>query len=218
MPLPLSTIAVLTGDLMQSTRADPTATEQAMQDLARAAAEVAGWIGADTRLTRFRGDGWQIVLTRRPDLALRASLLLFATLKARKQGLRTRVAVATGPADHLGTQNLSDARGAAFTLSGRTLDAMKPHILRMEFEGVRPLHRGFIDLLEPLIGRWTPEQAEAVRHAIHPDSPPQKAIAHILNITEQAVSYRLRGAHDHALHQALKGWEDDLTQHEARHA
>jgi hypothetical protein len=210
MPL-LSNIAVLTGDLMQSTVAEPSATERAMQDLSNAAGEVAHWVGADTRFTRFRGDGWQIVLTGQTKLALRAAVYMIAMLKARKGGLHTRISVATGDADNLGTSDLSDARGNAFTRSGRALDQMKPGLLHAEFTGIRPIHLGFMDLLEPLLWRWTPEQAEAVGLSLSPMATTQKDIARRLEISDQAVSYRLRGANADALHNALTRWEADFA-------
>ena len=122
-----------------------------------------------------------------------------------------------GAAEHLGRDDLSDARGAAFTMSGRTLDEMKGHALRVTFDDMRPVHRGFVELVEPLLWRWTPEQAEAVSLSLHPRGPSQKDIASHLGITEQAVSYRLRGAHDFALRQALKFWENDLSPEVLRH-
>lgn len=203
-------LAVLTGDLMQSTRAGAGATEAAMAGLAQGAEEIAAWIGASTRFTRSRGDGWQMVLPKRPDLALRAAVCLFARLKAQKQGLVTRIALGLGPYETLGSQDLSDAHGPAFTLSGRALDAMASGLLRVNFPAMRPLHQGFIDLLEPLLWRWTPEQAEAVALSLHPDGRSQKDIARQLQISEQAVSLRLKGAHDFALRQALRHWENDM--------
>lgn len=207
-------LAVLTGDLVQSTRADAAATEAAMTALSQGAHEIAAWIGTSTRFTRSRGDGWQIVLPLRRELALRAAICLIARLKARRQGLATRIALGLGPYETLGSQDLSDAHGAAFTLSGRALDGMKSGLLRLSFPAMRPLHQGFVDLLEPLLWRWTPEQAEAVALSLHPEGRSQKDIARLLHISEQAVSLRLKGAHDHPLRQALKNWEADLLQAE----
>ncbi len=207
-------IAVLTGDLIRSTEAGAAQVDQAMLDLREAASGIGAWIGAETRFTRFRGDGWQMVLTRRPALALRAALYLITRLKARKDGLQTRVALASGGAATLGTRDLSDAAGPAFTLSGRALDGMKGQIALAAQPELTPLHLGFLDLLAPLIARWTPEQAEALHLALPPEPPAQKDIARALQISEQAVSLRLRGAHDPALRNALRHWEEDS---QARH-
>lgn len=202
-------IAVLTGDLIRSSDAPGASVDRAMQDLRLGAADIARWTGGDTRFTRFRGDGWQIVLSRRPDLALRAAIFLHARLRARKEGLQTRIAVAEGAAQSLGTGDLSDAAGPAFTLSGHALDEMKGRALLMVAPRMTPLHLGFLDLLGPLMARWTPEQAEALGLALPPDPPRQKDIASLLQISDQAVSLRLRGAHEDALRSALRHWEQD---------
>lgn len=203
-------VAVLTGDLIGSTRAEAAATELAISDLRQAASDIAGWIGADTRFTRFRGDGWQIALTNHSNLALRGAIYLIARLKARKGGVQTRISVATGTVDDMGTRDLSDARGDAFTQSGRRLDRMRQGSLCAHFDGMKMIHLGFMDLLEPLLARWTPEQAEAVSHGLPPKAPTQKEIARLLDISDQAVSYRFRGANADALYDAIKSWEADM--------
>ena len=203
--------AVLTGDLIGSAKADPAAVKTAFDALTAASAQIAAWIGADTRLTRFRGDGWQIVMSESPELALRAAVFLIASLRAVKGGVVTRVAIGIGPTDSLGTQNLSDAAGPAFTLSGRALDRGRFQALAIDFDGITPLHLGYMDLIEAVIRRWTPEQAQAITFSIPPDHPlTQEAIGQVLGISPQAVSYRLTGASDFALRQALRHWESAM--------
>ncbi|MBA4323617.1 MAG: hypothetical protein C0426_00775 [Rhodobacter sp.] len=116
-------IAVLTGDLVASTRQPADRVDAAMQALRQSAGQVTAWQTPpyDTRFTRFRGDGWQIALTN-PGLALRAAVVLQATLGAR--GLESRMSIGIGPAETLGTTDLSDAAGRAFELSGQGLDKM----------------------------------------------------------------------------------------------
>jgi len=208
----MSTVAVLTGDLVQSTRASADAVTVAMATLTHAAQDIAIWAGADTRFTRFRGDGWQMVLTQRQDLALRAALYLTAALKAGKGGLQTRVAVAEGEMTAPGSRDLSDAMGPAFTMAGRVLDEMKGQIT-LALPGMTPIAMGFLELLGPLLARWTPEQAEAMRLALVPRPPTRKEMARSLQISEQAVSLRLRGAHEAALLNALRHWEQDRQAH-----
>ncbi len=62
-------------------------------------------------------------------------------------------------------------------------------------------------LIDERISRWTPEQAEAVAHFLHPDAPPATEIAERLGITPQAVSYRLRGAGAKTLRKVLETLE-----------
>lgn len=189
---------VLTGDLVASAESTPSSVDAAVRALEAGATEVALWTGHDTHFTRFRGDGWQLYLDT-PDLSLAAVLLLVATLRARRTGLDTRVAVGFGAIDGLGEsrKGLSDASGEAFTLSGRALDEMPRH-RRIALAGpgvVRRWHEVVFDMAHWIAGRWTPEQAEAVSLALDPrERRTQADMAGILGVTRQAVQARLSGA------------------------
>lgn len=208
-------VAVLSGDLKGSSRAAPEATEAAMAALADAAGAAALWPGmAPMRFTRTRGDGWQAV-ARAPGLALRVALYLAARLRALPSELATRIAIGVGGIDHLGGTDLADARGAAFSLSGRTLDRMGPSMLAGASEGEGAaearLRAMVLRLIGERIGRWTPEQAEAVALALPPGQPALADIADDLRISRQAVSYRLQGAGFPTLRAVLREWERDFT-------
>ena len=205
----LPAAAVVTGDLIGSTRATPGALERAMEVLAAVAGEIAAWPpGADTRFTRFRGDGWQILVAD-AALGLRAALLAIARLRAAGAGLATRAAIGIGRVDSIGTASLADARGPAFEASGRALDAMsRAHRLAIDGEGVAPLHHAVVDLLDERAGRWTPQQAEATALYLAPGNPTNAAIAPRLGISPQAVNYRLTGAGAPAARRALALWEE----------
>lgn len=199
--------AVLTGDLVSSSAAEPAAVERAMRTLEDGAARIGSWTQDDTRFTRSRGDGWQIVLAV-PELAPRAALYQIARLRAAQTGLETRIALGIGAAESMGTHDLSDAGGPAFEVSGRTLDAMKRlSRLAVAGRGVGPLEQALVQLLAERAQRWTPEQAEAMALFLHPDNPTLEEIAGELHITPQAVSYRLSGAGGREIRSALKGWE-----------
>ncbi|MBI1172140.1 hypothetical protein GC209_12125 [bacterium] len=202
-------IAVLTGDLIASTKAEGAAVDRAMQTLARAARMIGGWAGHDTRFTRFRGDGWQIYLAR-PGLVLRAMLFLTAYMRAADTGLATRMAIAIAPYDRLGEAGLSGASGLAFERSGRELDRMRRHDTLAFAAGPaawEPWQGAVLTLAEWQAGRWTREQAEAMAMALDPLAPTQDQIAQSLGITRQAVQARLKGAGLAALHAALAAFE-----------
>ncbi|MEZ5779933.1 MAG: winged helix-turn-helix transcriptional regulator [Paracoccaceae bacterium] len=204
----LEKTAVLTGDLVDSSKLGPEKTDRAMSLLATAARDVAGWPeAAPTRFTRFRGDGWQFIALP-PERALRAALLVIARLAAHPALPATRIAIGLGAADSLGTDDLGDAHGPAFSSSGRALeDLAKNDRLAIGGTEVTPLHAAILDLLDERTGRWTPEQAEAMAFALHPDDPTQADIAERLGISPQAVNYRLRGAGAAAIKRALHAWE-----------
>ncbi|MDF1853853.1 hypothetical protein [Pseudooceanicola sp.] len=210
----MSTIsAVLTGDLIESSNAEPDAVERAMRILSATADSIAGWQGppTDTRFTRFRGDGWQMMLSANPELALRAAIVLQASLRAAGPTPGTRIAIGLGHVDHFGSKDLSDARGTAFERSGQTLDSMgRTRRLTLAAPGLSPLADIIFDLIDERMTRWTPEQAEAAALYLLPDNPTLAAIAGPLAISPQAVSYRLGGAGGARLRKSLSDWEDEL--------
>lgn len=211
-------VAVLTGDLIDSTTAGAAATDLAMMVLADTAHEISLWPGAGpTRFTRFRGDGWQLLVTPQ-KYALRAALTLAARLRATPDAPPTRIAIGLGRAESIGGTDLSDAHGPAFAASGHALEAM-PRGARLTLGGTigrdpGRLASALIDLLDERIGRWTPEQAEAAAFALDPDDPTQAEIAGQLGISSQAVSYRLGGAGMAAIRRALQAWEAEADEQE----
>ncbi len=209
--------AVLTGDLVASTNAGSPAVEKAMSELVSASREIQTWPLANikfTRLTRFtrhRGDGWQVFLDF-PGNALRACLFYTARLRASDCGLTTRISVGLGKIDSLGTNDLSDARGDAFTISGHGLDEM-PRSSRLTIFGNRqmePWHTAIYDLADWQSRRWSREQAEAIALALDPSTPTQEEMAKTLRITRQALQARLSSAGFHALTAALSAFENPI--------
>lgn len=201
--------AVLTGDLVGSTSHPGNVVEAAMQAIRAAAAAIATWHdpARDTRFTRFRGDGWQIVLAD-PRLSLRAAVTVQGRLIA--LGLESRISIGIGPADSLGTADLSDAAGEAFERSGRGLDQMQDSA-RLAIDGTPVLEedRMIADLLGERMGRWTAAQAEAAAMQLaFPDrTPTLQDIGKTLGISPQAVNDRVRGAGCQAIASVLRRWE-----------
>lgn len=202
-------IAVLTGDLVASTRQPADRVDAAMQALRHAADQIAAWQSPprDTRFTRFRGDGWQISLTI-PGLALRAAVVLQGTLGA--LGLESRISIGIGPAETLGTTDLSDAAGKAFELSGQGLDKMAD-ASRITIAGptVTDADAMIADLLGERMGRWTAAQAEAA--ALQLASPDRiitlAEVGKALGISPQATNDRVRGAGCATIASVLRRWE-----------
>jgi hypothetical protein len=204
-----SPIAVLTGDLVKSREAGSEAMENAIRILSATAHDLSEMTDADTRFTRFRGDGWQLVL-RSAGWALRACLLIMADLRASGIGVDTRISAGLGRYDSLGTTNLSDATGPAFFVSGHHLD-LAPKRRRLLVAGGReqdqPWQTAIFDLIEHQVSGWTPPQAKAVAMALRDGQMTQADIADDLGITRQAVQIRLAGAGYAALENALRAFE-----------
>lgn len=210
----MASLAVLTGDLVGSTEAGAAAVEAAFACISAAAEEIRRWgPRVPPRLTRFRGDGWQM-LAHAP-LGLRAALHVLARLRA-TGAPASRIAIGIGPATVGAGADLAAARGQAFEASGRALDTMPRHrILAVAGDGLTGLHPVVVDLVAAHARRWSPPQAEAAALYLHPDNPTLGEIAAHLGITPQAVNYRLSGGAVQTIRAALRGWEDAFEHWEA---
>jgi hypothetical protein len=203
-------IAVLTGDLIGSTRQSADRINDAMMAIQTATNEIAAWQTPpqDTHFTRYRGDGWQIALVQ-PAFALRAAVVIQAKLIA--IGMESRISIGIGTAESLGTNNLADASGEAFVTSGKQLDSIGD-AWRIATNKKLPLidEDGLIaDLLGERMGKWTPAQAQAA--AMYLASPYRIVtlfeIAEKLGISPQAVNDRIRGAGCHVIRSVVQRWE-----------
>lgn len=199
-----SSVAVLTGDLVGSRALGPELVETAFGRLSEGAGTVAVWQGAETRFTRSRGDGWQMLLIR-ADLALRAAAWLRALLIA-ETGADSRIAMATGSAQIDIGQDLNAASGEAFTASGQALDAMEEtrRLAHADGGAIGAVTR----LADHLVCRWTPTQAKAVVLALPPDPVTRAEAGRALGKSRQAVDQALSAAGFQPLSEALAMVED----------
>jgi hypothetical protein len=214
--MPSSLIAVITGDLVRSTRHSADAVDAAMQAIRLTSDAIAGWYipRKDTRFTRFRGDGWQIYLAK-PRFSLRAAVVIQGTLMARN--MESRISIGIGQSDSLGTSDLADAAGKAFELSGHGLDAMGDNYrLDISADSVPEHDKIIAVLLGERMQKWTAAQAAAA--ALQLASPGKVRtlfdIGRELNISPQAVNDRVRGAGCGAIATALRLWERSHGPHE----
>ncbi|UWP90001.1 hypothetical protein [Aliiroseovarius crassostreae] len=209
-------VTVLSGDLIASTQHQRDHTEKALRDLDQRANRVAGWQGQSfAYFSRFRGDGWQIVLYA-PEHALRATLYLHAYLRIFKILPATRISIGLGQMDPWDGGDLSTASGSAFEASGRGLDNMpKSRRFMISGDGVTPLHHAIIAMVEDQAFGWSPEQAEAISRYLLPNRPTLKDIAQDIEISTQAVHARISGAHGQTLRQTVELWEEYERNHHA---
>jgi len=208
------TYAVLTGDLVRSTRLSADQSAGAMQWL-REAADTFDDAHPDTlvgELSSFRHDSWQLLLGR-PEQSVRAALFLRARLIRQSDShtkYDTRIAIGIGTVERLDEARISDSRGPAFTLSGKALDALSSH--RLAFASADPVHGALsyavAPLLDDVVSSWTPAEALAISGALRGWT--QKAIAEDAgSMTQQAVSDALDRARWHTVKPCL----DWLTEH-----
>ena len=202
--------AVLTGDIVGSSRFDPRDLKRVMQRIRQAGDEFAK---AYPRLVQgkvdvFSGDGWQLLLADWRK-AIRAAVFMRAVVKA-DAALKadTRVAIGVGSVDQatLNLKKISESTGAAFERSGRALKALKPPF-RMTWNSDNGtadpsplavpdtnhrLFRGSVYLLDETIAGWKPGQAQTIAAALLTDR--QQTIAKNLRVSQAAVSQALTSA------------------------
>lgn len=197
--------AVLTGDLIDSTAADRAAVDLAMSALQAVESEL--WL-RDLRFTRYRGDGWQMLLPE-PGRALRLALRLVAGLAASGAGLSTRICIGFGSVTHAGTTDLRDASGTAFLRSGRGLESL-PRGQTWGIAGGGGLP-DWVAALIPLAAwqssGWTKGQAEVVAQWLDPVTRTQEDWADLAGLSRQAWKSRFDGSGIAAWSQALTAFE-----------
>lgn len=204
------TYAVLTGDLVKSSRLTAAKSKSAMERLKKMAIEFAeqhpeAIVG---RMDTFRHDSWQLLLEQ-PALALRAAVFLRAALKMgsdAKTKYDTRISIGIGKVESISKTRISGSRGPAFTHSGKGLDAMDGRCLvlaagsyTLVLLGI--LERGLVPLLDCVAGDWTPIESRAVYGALKGWTQEESARNWPLDektgkrLTRQAVADSLMRAH-----------------------
>ncbi len=214
--------AVLTGDIVRSSRLRPRQLEAVRVSLLDAVDVARNWKRGlvKGKLEFFRGDAWQLLLTD-PAMALRVAILVRASLRA--HGIAdTRIAIGLGKAGTIPPRRISLSTGQAFVISGRALDRMTLYsnltIETSESCGVLSEWLPVVGhLCDSLVSRWTRRQAEIVRAAVDPREPDYDTMARKLRpaISKQAVAKGLSGARWHAIRKAIHlfektSWNDVL--------
>lgn len=160
--------AVLTGDLIGSSRFRIQQREEVISNLKDSFKKISPDIISSPFMV-FRGDSFQGVLAR-PEEALKATLIIRASLLSRFKGKRTRldarIAIGIGTIDYLPGDQVGEGDGEAFRNSGPELDKMKKGeqniIVSTPWAEINEELRTECALLDALIQRCTKEQAEAI--------------------------------------------------------
>lgn len=209
-------LAVLTGDVVGSTRLGAAPRRQLLRALREAARALEGHFAGQLLppVALFRGDSWQAVLTDAPR-GLRAALFFRAWLRARMKtrAVDTRVAVGLGTVDLLPEEAPTTGDGQAFRRSGLALDRM-PRGRRLRVEGYPPAALpapavdAIVHLIDALARDWTDRQAHAVGGALLGMTQERIAAAWFRKgISQQAVAQHLDRAGWNAIEAALEVFE-----------
>ena len=212
-------IAVLTGDIVGSTELGPDKLESAMAALAECAEVQAKWHGESLRLTRNRGDGWQVVLAR-PEMALRSALAFRAAIRALGKEFDTYIGIALGNGPVQINDDLNEMVAPTFNTSGQLLEIIKKrksgfaNSVRMELSPSGPATSATI-LADYIAQSWTPAQATAILMAMDDTQPMTLTdIGEALGKTRQAIKKSLDGAGFDHIAKAVRFMELGTVNHD----
>ena len=213
--------AVVTGDIIGSSRMASPDRKRLLGVMQGASSALRSFLrdAVPLEVDIFRGDSWQLLVAR-PEKALNAALYFRAFLMAKMAPKRvdTRLAIGVGSVDFVPGDRVSKGDGEAFRLSGRALETLKGYY-RMTFafpegtdEQVSLAVKTVVCLMDALVMKWTPKQAQAVLAALEgknqeeigrgwPDGP----------ISQQAVAQHLTKAGWHSLLHGIDFVEKELV-------
>lgn len=212
--------AVVTGDIVGSSKLNMNGqlnVSSVIQSVAaRTSAQYQSSVHGDIDI--FRGDSWQMVITK-PEYSLRIGLLLRSLLQSAPgfKELDTRFSIGFGSIDYLPENNMSTGNGEAFLLSGTGLERCKKPIRmclnfpqRFRSSTTQALNI-IIRLIDLHVQHWTNKQAEAVSGVLI--GLTQREIANNWvkePVTQQAISQHLEGAGWIQINDSLEYFESIL--------
>ncbi|MFT5677432.1 MAG: hypothetical protein ACI808_003384 [Paraglaciecola sp.] len=185
-------IAVLTGDIVDSTKMSPQDYNSAVNLLQSSIEYCQEHFAARGEI--YRGDGIQLVFSE-AQYAMKAAILIKTLLlSSLPAGQKIEITMALG----LGDQSVSGAtpgvsQGSAFTFSGRGLDLTQPGALSVHLEaGARyDALELATQFLNHLLQSLTQVQARVLYYYLLMDFPTHAQLAKKLNTSQQNVTKHL---------------------------
>lgn len=208
------TYAVLTGDIVASSALSPAQLRQLFSAHEQAIETMRRWPGAPDLLvgSRYRGDGWQLVLGK-PEWALRAALFIRAAIRVQDAGFETRIGIGIG-AGTLDPSDIGASSGPAFERSGHCLDTLQKHFMFGINTGNdghnSDLFNSVFVMADALSRGWTARQAEVFSFILSPDSPNQAEIGAAMRppVSQPTVAEHYLVGNGPALLEAIHAIED----------
>jgi hypothetical protein len=164
-------VAILTGDIIRSSRLDPAVQRRIPGTIRASAREAQKAFGKEAIpyvADIFRGDSWQLAVMD-PALGTRVGLFLRAHLLGLppERRLDSRVAVGLGPVTRIPHGSISEGTGRAFELSGKTSDTMpkRRRIANCRKDGLYLKRVVVCALMDSRSRTWTSLQGRAVAYA-----------------------------------------------------
>jgi hypothetical protein len=168
---PLKIYAVLTGDIIGSSKLDKELRERLPLTMKQGAEMLHNeWPEAvPFPVDIYAGDSWQMLVVE-PGMALRAAVFYRAFLiDATAKEADTRTVISLGTIDFLSQERISESDGEAFRNAGKFLQETKSR-QNMHFLAPHDPQESFwnctVGLLDAIIRHWSAKQARAVAGAI----------------------------------------------------
>ncbi len=197
------TIAVLTGDIINSRRAEP---EVWLDDLK----QIFNRFGKQSKDWEiYRGDSFQISLP--PQMALEVAFLIKAAIKKHKP-LDVRISIGLGNIDYK-SEKISESNGSAFVNSGEQFEKLKKNTLAIKSD-----HSGFdrkfnimLNLIMFFADKWSPATAQVIQTSLENKDLKQSEIARKLNKKSQSQISEIlkRGGYEHLV-EVLNYYQSEL--------
>lgn len=211
--------AVVTGDIAESSGIHGNLRGELVDTLKQSFSLVekhAPSPGVTSPFEIFRGDSFQGVLAD-PSYALRCLMFIRTTLRSHQpeqvsKNWDARISAGIGTIDYL-TERGSEGDGDAYRRSGPYLDQMKGEkftSIITPWESVNRELNTETALLDALISKWTPFQAETVQKLM--EGKIQREIGDELGVSQSAVHYRTKGAGWFAVNTFLERFESLIIQ------
>jgi len=211
--------AVVTGDVAESSGIHGDLRGKLVDTLKQSFSlveEYAPAPGLASSFEIFRGDSFQGVLAD-PAYALRCLIYIRTTLRSSQpeqalQNWDARISAGIGTIDYLADRG-PEGDGDAYRRSGPYLDQMKGEkftSIITPWEFINRELNAETALLDALISKWTPSQAETVQMLM--EGKIQREIGNELGVSQSAVHYRTKGAGWFAVNTFLERFESLINQ------
>lgn len=211
-------IAVITGDLIDSTKYTPLELNTILDVLNQEFEHFNSIYGSDVEFKIFRGDSFQGILLE-PTVALEVAIRIKTVvnkipIKNKKiSGLPDfRIAIGIGSVN-LKRTSILESNGQAFQFSGRTLDTMKGDYPRLYIKTANDdLNDEFnvhFSLFDSVTSKWSTASAEVVYSLIN--GYKEREIATTFKINQSAVNHRKKVANWDSIALLLKRYNTAIT-------
>lgn len=197
-------IAVLTADLIDSSRYDKKTLAVIIKSLQEEFKEITKETQQNAHFSLFRGDSFQGIV-KDPAMALNIALRLKATVaKAQLDNTKSkammplgnvRIAIGIGEGDYAPDEILT-SNGEAFRLSGQSLDGMKKQHKKMSFCSTdAEINNEFLvsfAFLDSATDRWSVASSEVIYYLLK--GLKEQQIADALDRSQAAINLRKKAA------------------------